>query len=491
MPSLQNIPSELLEHVCHFLDAKSILRLTEVSRQFSPLLDRSSALQYKVHLEFAGLCDGPGRHSSSSERLEMLQTYQAAWADFDSAQKPITSVSTSGQCWELVGNVLATYNSEKGYNFIRIPSVARHIPLKEWTVPQEPVVINDFTMDLSQNLLVAVMVVDNDRSSTVRLLSLDTGRPHPLARNSCLSHQLRTAAFECMVEIRIFGEYVGVLFEPNAHLRKPELLIWEWKSGNVMKNLCVPNITSFAFLDTRCILVTTVSIQAATALPEIKVIEIDGVADNMNNCFSFRLPGCICYSGDASDFDLTIQTEPPASWPLGSVPDEPFTISSKNRLFVVSLQRLADLDDDQPAFMLCVLLSTLQAFMEARIRTPEERTLVWDEWGPRGTRMLRLPADLPSPWVCFVYGQRCIIQMSATEGRILDFNRHSVRQDELITEEKTVDKRRRLFFQPVTTAAPFSLLRVNLQEESAAMMLAEDGVVAVSMDEDMFTIYSV
>ncbi|KAJ7667978.1 hypothetical protein DFH06DRAFT_235204 [Mycena polygramma] len=184
-----------------------------------------------------------------------------------------------------------------------------------------------------------------------------------------------------------------------------------------------------------------------------------------------------------SDVHMMIQTEPPPSWPVGSHPEEPFTTCHSDRLFAVSLQGW-----DGPTFMLCTLLSTLRSLMEKPPGRTIYQTIAWDQWGPTCTRMLRLP-QLADPWVCFVYGQRCAIQATPTRCQILDFNPLSTSQNR-ISHEKEVDKRRRMFLDPVTTSAPFTLLSVNISR-SAAVMLAEDGIVTVSPDEDVFTILSV
>jgi hypothetical protein len=61
----------------------------------------------------------------------------------------------AGESWELVGNVLATYNSEKGFFFHRIPSALRQVPPAEWCITDLPVGVKDFSLDLSQDLLLA------------------------------------------------------------------------------------------------------------------------------------------------------------------------------------------------------------------------------------------------------------------------------------------------------------------------------------------------
>jgi hypothetical protein len=87
----------------------------------------------------------------------MLKAHQAAWASFDCTRSAKTTVKMAGEYWELVGNVLATYKSERGFFFHRIPSALRQVPPAEWCITTDlPVRIEDFSLDLSQDLLLVV-----------------------------------------------------------------------------------------------------------------------------------------------------------------------------------------------------------------------------------------------------------------------------------------------------------------------------------------------
>ncbi|KAJ7129730.1 hypothetical protein C8R44DRAFT_777518 [Mycena epipterygia] len=180
--NLQKFPTELVTVVCLWLDALSIVRLAQVCRQFRHILQQSSALQYKIQLELAGLRDGQFiAGSGSAVRLDMLTAYQAAWASFEWTST--STVEMAGNLWELVSNVLATYSANKGFSFNRIPSASRHVSPAEWAIANVPFTVTDFSMDLSQDLLLAVEF-NASKSTVVHLLSLQTGRPHPLAVSS-------------------------------------------------------------------------------------------------------------------------------------------------------------------------------------------------------------------------------------------------------------------------------------------------------------------
>ncbi|KAJ7498966.1 hypothetical protein FB451DRAFT_18603 [Mycena latifolia] len=481
MASLQKIPPELVEAICLCLDALAIVRFSQVSHQFYRILQQSSALQYKIQLELAGLRDGQAA-SGSATRLEMLKGYQTAWASFDWTKSHSCKIEMDGDLWELVGNVLASYHPEKGFSFTRVSSATRHIPQAQWSIAALPVAVLDFSMDLSQDLLLAVEFNASKSTAVLHLLSLQTGRSHPSARTPSLSRQVGTPD-PMSFQIRIFGEYIGIMVENDDE--DVELLVWEWKSGNIKKHLRRDDMTSFAFLDNRRLVIAALSTDLQ---PELRVLDIEGHISDMIGYFSFRLPALSRPLQDVTEIDMMIQTEPASSWPADHNLDEPFAVSHSDRLFVMSVRRWETFQATEPTFMLCFLLSTLLNTMDSFPDGGENRTLAWDNWGPRRTRMLRV-SQLPDPWVCFVYGQRCIIQTDRARCQILDFNSLSTSPDRMI-EEKTVDKRRRLFFRPVTTSAPFTLTSVDIPP-SAAVMLAEDAVVSVSPEEDTFRIFSV
>ncbi|KAF7355188.1 F-box domain-containing protein [Mycena sanguinolenta] len=482
MSGLQSIPPELIEAVCLQLDSLSISRFTQVSRQFWCIFRQSSALQYKVQLDLAGLRDVKSGEMVSAARLDLLKVYQAAWANIDCTRTTKITADMSGDSWELVGNVLSTYNAEAGFIFNGIPSAVRKVPHLKWSLPEVPFAVKDFTTDLSQDILLAVEV--NSSVMVVHLFSLTTGLPHPLARNSHLSRdfdeQSGPPLLSCHFQIRIFGEYIGVMIE-SFEVEETRLLVWEWKSGVMKKHLYSDDMTSFAFLDEHLLLISAWN----EFEPVLRILEIEGpVESSALSYFTFGLPHLSANVMDSHDIDMQIQTEPSPSWASDSFLDVPFTTRHLDRLFVVSFGTWEPNRETHPSFLLCVRLSTL---LNLRGNSPVDK-LPWDQWGPCNTRMLRLPG-LPDPWVCFVHGLRMVILIAPSRCQILDFNPLSI-GGKRILHEKAVDSRSRVFEQPPTTSAPFTVFSVETSP-CKAVMLAEDGIITVSPDENFFTIYSV
>ncbi|KAJ7784345.1 hypothetical protein B0H16DRAFT_1356322 [Mycena metata] len=476
--SLQTAPPEILDRICRCLDASTILKLGQVSHQFRCIV-QSSGLRYKVELELAGLRDGRLGNTSSAARLDMLKAYQAAWANFDWSQSTQTTVQFDGLYYEVAGNVVATYSFEAGFLFTRIPSLLRHIPHQQWSINHLFCAVNDFSLNLSLDLLV-VVELESSKHIVVRFLSLQTGRPHPLAQQPHLSAELESpkSSPSYTFTIRIFGEYVGVMTEPEGG--SFELHVWEWKTGILQKHLFDAEMTSFAFLDHQRLLVSGFT----DLQPELRVLEIN---DSPANSFILVLPELVL---DPADVKLHIRTEAPPSWPADARLPEPFSTSHDERLFVVEFGSWDSIRGAEPAYLLCVPLSAILNLIHNPVKGTSKHTLFWERWGPSSTRMLAVP-KLPNSWACYVYGQRCVIQTDKTQWKTLDFNQFDLDPLARIQHETTVDKRHRMFVQSVVTSQPFTLQSISTPLSTYAVMLAEDAIVVVTKEENALSIFSI
>ncbi|KAF7313763.1 F-box domain-containing protein [Mycena chlorophos] len=485
---LSTLPPEILIAICRWLDAVSVARFCRISKRFHRLIKHSSAVQYAVALELAGLSDisNSSFATSSSARLSALLAYNDAWKNIDPESRAFqTQCKLTGKYWELVGNVFATYSADDGFAFSRIPCAIKSLQPDHWKLPVFTGSIVDFSMDLSQDLLVVVEVASLGLS--VHLLSLHTGQPHPAARLFRLVRQVEeppVSTFEAF-QIRIFGTYMAVMSEIDTEVSACELLVWDWKTGALKKHMYGPTLTSFAFLDAKRLIVTFLDDESAKITPQLSIVDVEGPLDPC----TLLLPAID--RGDPSEIELLLLTESAPSWPENATRECPFATSHADRLFVVSLCGL-ELEDDGSvttdcSFFLCVRLSTILDVLDAN---PSKACIDWADWGPTQTRMLRIPKGFSETWVCCVYGLRCAIQPSRNTCQILDFTSFYTSTDNRIVHPTQVDKKHRFFLESVTTHAPFTLQKVAIPA-SMAVMLTEDGLVTVSLDEESCSIYSV
>lgn len=130
----------------------SVLQLNKVLKN---LIDESTALQYKIELEVAGMEDGPPSSLGASDRLALLGRRQDAWAELRYTSRQIFE-GPLNDLWHLSGGVLAQLRTLDSIEFLQLPSEFRGIESKEWTISDIGFEIIDFAMDSSQDLLVMI-----------------------------------------------------------------------------------------------------------------------------------------------------------------------------------------------------------------------------------------------------------------------------------------------------------------------------------------------
>ena len=114
-------------------------------------------MQYAIELAAAGQVNGPETSgSSSSSRLEALKKHQSSWDNLKWSRE-LRIPMEDGSLWELYGGVLAQSTVEGTLTFMQLPSDLRSIEEKVWTLgPKLGLVVRDFGMDPSQDLLVLI-----------------------------------------------------------------------------------------------------------------------------------------------------------------------------------------------------------------------------------------------------------------------------------------------------------------------------------------------
>ena len=117
-------------------------------------------MQYTIELATAGQVNGPETFATSSaSRLEALKKHQSCWDNLKWSRELRVPMENGG-LWELYGGVLAQSTAEGTLTFILLPSDLRSIEEKVWTLGKFGLVVRDFGMDPSQDLLVLIQSPD-------------------------------------------------------------------------------------------------------------------------------------------------------------------------------------------------------------------------------------------------------------------------------------------------------------------------------------------
>ena len=166
------LPIELTIHILSFFDPTDLVNIRrvhlfshfsfffsnsilQVNSFFKSLIDETTTFQYRIALFASGMEDGPPGHMTTSERFDLLRKYEASWKTIEWTEHN-SLISGTGGVWELYGNVWA-HSKERDdvIEFVRLPSRIRGIPMRQWTLRFE-FSVRDFSMDPSQDLLVAI-----------------------------------------------------------------------------------------------------------------------------------------------------------------------------------------------------------------------------------------------------------------------------------------------------------------------------------------------
>jgi hypothetical protein len=135
---------------------------SQVNSFFKSLIDESTTFQYRIALLASGMVDGPPGNLATSERLELLRRYEAAWTNVEWSEHYTIPYPQGGAC-EFYGNVWGhSQGRSRGHSggsdaidFVRFPSRLRGISLRQWTLRFD-FEVQDFSMDPSQDLLVMI-----------------------------------------------------------------------------------------------------------------------------------------------------------------------------------------------------------------------------------------------------------------------------------------------------------------------------------------------
>ena len=198
---------------------------------------------------------------------------------------------------------------------------------------------------------------------------------------------------------------------------------------------------------------------------------------------------------------MSIRSDPAPGWQPNPELKVPFYTSRNDRLFAITLWVA------EGANISTLVLFVPNSTITSRLRssTAQRKEFSWEEWGPRGSRMVIAPSGHSVIWVCYIFGQSFISPWRTEEDdtppvgpkaiQILDFDRLAVKKD--VTEGRAfghpVTKTVRgttvidipyILRRPVRTTLPYreKTIRVptHCDHTFNAVMLSEDSIVTVT-----------
>jgi len=406
--SVAFLPPELIALVLDELPYTDLLTCERVSKQFRKLIRESSSFQYIIELAINGLDDVPSNSLTRAAKRDILRRHTRAtqkWPEELVTKQTVPLLE--GPLWELCGGVLAQSDGRRDLDFWQLPSKIRGIPAREWGVDVN-FDIADFTLDPSQNLLVAVEV--QSPMCTAHLLSLSTGQPHVEASVKCLSFPL--PPFDIpnrSYHLRICGDYVGIIirvFDLISDEPHTVFGVANWRTGESKLLTSYWGILSFAFLDPRHIVIlrgidsipdftlqdgptTTVVMSVVDFIESVPSNEIHeaphcpvvtlnlpAVAERWETWHAEVVcdpaPGCAptSVSRSSSGRPKSSTTKAAATSEEDNDTDPPFHITKSDRIVVIRINGVDTLFEQGDSIDLFVHASSLVGLLKAHLNPP-------------------------------------------------------------------------------------------------------------------------
>ncbi|PFH54809.1 hypothetical protein AMATHDRAFT_134646 [Amanita thiersii Skay4041] len=441
--AILHIPAELAACIFELLDIPSLITCRSVCSTFCILIDSSVALQYKIQLAASGQEEAPSSAGSEAPKatcLETLKQKQRAWANLQWVERMTVSYSY-GDLWELYGNVLAQNTSDSSrLLFYQLPSRYRGIKRRDWSVDVRQYRLRDFGMDPAQNLLVLVEYPPRqpgfaDLNYRIHLRTLSTGAPHPLAPEPhALTHAKRPAVHGSC-SIQTCDDILGIIFDCHE-FGETELVIWNWKTGQILLNVLSGDIKTMSFLSERHIILGVLRLSDILEDFEPSLMVVDFIAeppdlrdlDELENVYTF------CFPPLANNIDvlhINIRSDPAPGWAPDRSLSVPFFLARDCRLYVITL--LVHTGDNLATeVVFCVLGNTFRSLIRGVSSNQATTQFDWMTWGPDGSRMVIPPFPHSQTWVCYVYGTRYVTFRPSRHHSgyvyVFDFNQYAVRR---------------------------------------------------------------
>ncbi|GLB42377.1 hypothetical protein LshimejAT787_1103920 [Lyophyllum shimeji] len=246
-----SLPVELMCNILSFLDSVDLVRCTVVTKRLRKAILESSRLQYTIELAKHRMVPllPPSAAPPYVSRLKILLDRERAWKTLRWNGRYNLKLPPTGSVYEFVGGLYGNGREDDrrvtaSISFLELPTRGwascekgdGAADLKTWMHPMSDIIIIDFTMDPSQDMLVLVALAEPGSKYVydVHLRTLSTNEPHPRAPLSSLpcllkpAHTLLTTEHIAAVRVQVSGDLVALLVKEIHDGIGAHLEIWDW-----------------------------------------------------------------------------------------------------------------------------------------------------------------------------------------------------------------------------------------------------------------------
>ncbi|KAF8069174.1 hypothetical protein FPV67DRAFT_1625361 [Lyophyllum atratum] len=244
---LMNLPIELVCYILSFLDSIDLIQCTLLAKRLHKVILDSSRLQYTIELAKHRMVSllPPSAAPPYASRLKILHDREQAWKTLSWNGRYTLKLPPTGSVYEFVGGLYGNGKEDDrrvtaSISFLELPSGGgdggETSDVKTWTHPMADIIIIDFTMDPSQDLLVLIALATPGSKYVyeLHLRSLSTNEPHPkatLPTLPCLlkpSHADESSDHIAAVRVQVSGDLVALLVKEVHEDIGAHLEIWDW-----------------------------------------------------------------------------------------------------------------------------------------------------------------------------------------------------------------------------------------------------------------------
>ncbi|KAI0061466.1 hypothetical protein BV25DRAFT_1826596 [Artomyces pyxidatus] len=288
------------------------------------------------------------------------------------------------------------YTDSPRYIVQQLPSKLRGIEGRRWDLKVDPHVY-DLSIDSSQDLVVFAARSPEGSSNIFQLRSLSTGDVHPFACSSGVIELGQLLPYKTSLDI--CGKHILAVVRPIDAM----FYVWNWRTGHVALSMIVPSdasrTESACFLDDRHIIVVASDLPDEDAV-RLLIQEVPKEGTNTSPSFSFALPAFLRKSSLAS---LRIRSSVTSRSPRGPCL---FYADPDDRLLYVHAVMLVDSFYEE--FMITIPSRTFTSYIVSHSPAQHPVDVGWEDWGPSGSRVSRIP---PRAWLArgfLVSGMRMV-----------------------------------------------------------------------------------
>ncbi|KAI0373443.1 hypothetical protein BV20DRAFT_977586 [Pilatotrama ljubarskyi] len=403
MKHLLDLTEDILIRIISALDGHSILDCREGSSQLAHLVDDTVALQYILELALTGMIDGPPSSATVRDRLDALRAYRMSW---DKGEHPVSEVYIGSSRLLFSGNathVAWSDNKTRELKVYRPAGVFRGIQerrevYEEWKrLCTSRIGQLDFLISSGQDMVMHFWTWGPAQTHpgreyaecTFASLAENFG-PHPLAARPTFNTYVPLPLVPPGTLLRM--QYLGDLVAWAASgAGLVDMLVMNWKTGTLLwhfrllttNHVAVMRETDFTIslyridphASSDCSLLTANSCHCVLQLPprtgRVRRQHVDSTIGHPPEYSSDTRP---LFLNDPSLTVFVVHIALTYTGPRGMATEE------RSLLFIPI----------DTVIRLCT--GTAEVSNEGRI-------VPWAEWGPRGTRMMRVShgTSFPTP----------------------------------------------------------------------------------------------